>query len=144
MIFKKYWSLERNQNDVFKKSSDKLSKSELVEIQNTIYKLQQKGYNANKIIKYLQDHNEKLSERYKAERTFFTELKNLDTKEVLESADYLDLEEFNVILSPHACPICRKKTDDGNKVFSHKELSKDGYGHRPPFHANCYCILVPR
>lgn len=144
MKFKDYWTLiQKTESDILIKSSTKLTKAELIGIQNTIHELQEKGYNADKIIKYLQEHNKKLSEKYKAERAFFTELKRLDTDEVKDSAEYLDLEEYEVILSPNACPICRKKTNNGNKVFNHKEISKDGFGHAPPFHPNCYCILIP-
>lgn len=145
MNFKNYWALIKNtESEILIKSSSKLSKADLMDIQKTIFELQKKGYNATKIIKYLQDHNSKLADEYKAQRAFWTELKRMDTEEVKESGKILDLDKYEVILSPHACPVCRKKTRNGTKVFTGKDLHKSGYGHYPPFHPNCYCILIPR
>ncbi len=142
--FRKMWSiLNISPEDFFLKSSDKLSEKELREIQNVIRDMQKKGMNASKIIKYLQNHNDKLRDKNKAERAFWTELKRLDTKQVSTSGKYLDLDKYRVILSPHACEVCRKKTNDGRKIFKSSDLEKDGYGHIPPFHPNCYCVLIP-
>lgn len=130
-------------DDLFMKSEEKLTEKEIRGVQNVIRDMQKKGANASRIIKYLQDHNTKLADRYKAERAFFTELKRLDTQQVKASATYLDLDEYKVILSPHACSICRKKTQEGNRIFKSSDLRKTGYGHYPPFHPNCYCVLIP-
>lgn len=144
MQFSDFWKLfKKVEGEYLMKSSDKLTKNELVEVQRTIRAMQEKGMNANKIIRYLQDHNKKLAERYKAERAFYTELKRLDTREVKDAGEYLELHKYRVILSPSACQVCRKKTDNGRRIFTEKDLKKDGYGHYPPFHPNCYCILIP-
>lgn len=145
MNFRDYWALiKKTEGEILIKSDSKLSKAELIDIQKTIFELQKKGYNATKIIKYLQDHNAKLAEKSRAARAFWTELKRMDTEEVKESGKILDLDEYKVILSPHACPVCRKKTRNGAKVFTGKELNKTGYGHYPPFHPYCYCVLIPQ
>lgn len=143
MKFTDFWKFNQTTEDeILMKSSDKLNKSELLEIQQSIHKLQKRGYNANKIIKYLQNHNTKLAEKYKAERVFWTELKSMDTNLVIDAGKELDVHKYRVILSPHACPLCVKKTDDGKKTFTSRDFNKSGFGHYPPFHANCYCILV--
>ncbi len=129
--------------DFFLKSADKLSEKEIRDIQNTIRDMQNKGANASKIIKYLQDHNDKLKDKYKAERAFWTELKRLDTKQVKVSGNYLDIDKYKVLLSPHACPMCREKTNDGRRIFKSSDFKKAGYGHVPPFHPNCFCVLIP-
>jgi intein/homing endonuclease len=49
----------------------------------------------------------------------------------------LDINKFQVLLSPDACKTCRAKTQNGQKIFTEAEFTKDGYGHRPPFHPNC-------
>lgn len=144
-LFKQLWKLTKAFDEEYLiKSSDKLTEEELVKIQNSIHEMQGKGMNATSIIKYLQNHNEKLADKYKAERAFWTEVKRMDTEQVGESADNLDLDEFKVILSPHACPLCVKKTNNGEKVFKSTDMQKDGFGHVPPFHPNCYCIIVPK
>ena len=144
MNFKTFWKSILNNEEIVLKSDGKLSKSELTEIQSIIHRMQKQGKNANTIIKYLQDHNSKLVEQYKAARVFWTEVKREDTADVATAADELDLEEFKVILSPHACPICVGKTRNGTKVFKTSEITKAGYGHAPPFHPNCYCIILPK
>jgi len=144
MNFKTFWKSIINNEEIILKSSAKLSKSELVQVQNIIHTMQKKGKNAKSIIKYLQDHNSKLVDMYKAERAFWTEIKRMDTADVADSADELDLKEFKVILSPHACPLCLSKTNNGKKVFKSSEITKDGFGHAPPFHPNCYCVIIPK
>ncbi len=144
MLFSTYWKLlKKTEDEYLVKSSDKLTKRELMDMQNLISEMRKKGKNANAIIKYLQNHNSKLSERYKAERAFFTEVKRNDTKEVYLASEYLDIDEFRVLLSPNACEHCRKKTENGRKTFKSSEVKK-GEGHVPPFHPNCYCVLIPK
>lgn len=134
--FRKYWEV------VSKSKGGDLSPRDLVKIQQTIAQLQKRKYPAQKIIKYLQDHNSKLVEKWKAERAFWTELKNLDTQKVRELSEDLGITRYKAILSPDACPICREKTRMGTKVFDNQEMTK-GAGEVPPFHPNCYCIMVP-
>ena len=121
----------------------KLTKSELVDIQNTIKTLQDKGYASSKIISALQKKNAKLSERWKAERAYWTETKREDTGIVGEVGDEVGFTKYKVILSPNACATCIRKSDNEKKIFKNSDLQKSGYGHVPPFHPNCYCILVP-
>lgn len=123
--------------------AERLSKTELIEIQRTIAKLQEKGYPSSKIITALQKANAKLSERWKAERAYFTEVKREDTQKVGEAGGYLDITKYRVILSPNACETCRGKSNNGTKIFKTADLEKAGYGHIPPFHPNCFCILIP-
>jgi hypothetical protein len=126
----------------YSKEGEKLTRKEVVEVQDIVANLQAKGKSATSIIKYLQGWNGKLSEYWKAKRAFDTEQKRIDSQETIEAAGDLDISTFKAVLSPHACPICRRKTDNGTKIFDTKELTKSGYGHIPPFHPNCYCTLV--
>lgn len=147
MRFNFFWKLfnsDWTEHDyLIKSSQDKLTPQELKKIQEIIHKMQQEGASATKIIEYLQGWNEKLQDKYKAQRAFWTELKRLDTTQVKDSGHTLDLDEYKVLLSPNACPLCRQKTRDGSKVFKSSDLAKDGFGHVPPFHPNCYCVLIP-
>lgn len=141
MNFKDYWELEYRPEE-FRKSGKTLSKKELVDIQQKIAQLQKRGYSSTKIIKYLQNHNNKLVEKWQAERAFWTELKDLDTTRVHAAAAELGITRYKAILSPDACPICVGKTRHGVKIFDNDEMTK-GAGSVPPFHPNCYCIMVP-
>lgn len=141
MNFPDFW---KNLNGVVSFEKARLTKSELVEVQNTIARLQKKGLPASKIIDALQKKNSKLSERWKAERAFWTETKRDDTGVVSDIGEEVGFSEYKVILSPNACKTCREKTSGGRKIFKTADLHKSGYGHVPPFHPNCYCILIPK
>jgi hypothetical protein len=140
-LFREFWKAQ-NGNDIFEKKVA-LTKAEIVEVQNKIAELQKKGFPSSKIITALQKFNSKLSERWKAERAYWTETKVDDTDLIGEAGDDLGISRYKVILSPNPCPICVKKTSNGNKLFKAADLNKSGYGHVPPFHPNCYCIIFP-
>lgn len=140
-IFKEFWKAN-NEKDIFEKKAS-LTKVEIIEIQNKISELQGKGYTSEKIISALQKFNGKVAERWKAERVYWTEVKVDDTDTVTDAGEDLGISKYKVILSPNACPTCIQKTTAGSKVFKSSDLEKSGYGHVPPFHPNCYCILVP-
>jgi hypothetical protein len=145
MNFTKFWQLfNSNWSDGNYFQKTKLTSDELVKIQHFIYAQQKAGKPSTEIITALQSMNKKLNERWKAERAFWTELKRRDTVIVEESAEDLDMDEFTVILSPDACMTCRTKTENGKKVFKSSDVRKAGYGHVPPFHPNCYCIIIPK
>lgn len=137
--FSEYW---KGANYGVEKS--KLTKAEIDDIREAIGGLQKRGYPSSKIITALQKFNPKLKERWKAERVYWTESKRIDTDVVAEAGDDLGISEYKVILSPNACKTCRQKTDGGRKVFKQADIEKAGYGHQPPFHPNCYCILIPK
>lgn len=139
--FREFWK-SNNGNEIFEKKSA-LTRDEIFAVQSKIAELQSKGYPSSKIISALQEFNFKLTERWRAERAYWTEVKVDDTGIVGEAGDELGISSYKAILSPNPCPICLKKTDRGSKVFKNQDLEKSGYGHVPPFHPNCYCILVP-
>lgn len=140
MSFTDYWKAN---NGIVTFEKAKLTKSELVEVQNTIARLQKKGYPSSKIISALQKKNAKLSERWKAERAFWTEVKRDDTGIVGDLGEEVGFTKYKVILSPNACKVCVDKTNGGRKIFSNKDIEKAGYGQFVPWHPNCYCIAVP-
>lgn len=121
----------------------KLTKTEIAQVREKIEQLQSKGTSSSKIITALQKLNPKLSERWKAERAFWTETKREDTGIVGEAGEYIGFEEYRVILSPHPCKLCIDKTNNGSKIFSQKDIEKTGYGQFVPWHPNCYCVAVP-
>lgn len=143
LTFRKFWGIL---NDVEKSFSDDkaLTKNELVAVQNIIKTLQSKGLPSSKIITALQQEVSKLHEKYRAEAAYWTETKRDDTKTVGELGEDLGITKYKVILSPNACKLCRQKTENGKKIFSNADIQKTGYGHVPPLHVNCYCILIPQ
>lgn len=141
-LFAEFWKMKMHGIEPFEKAA-KLSKSELVQIQRMIGNLQKKGYISSDIITALQKANSKLSEKWRAERAYWTEVKKLDTNTIGEIGDELDLSDYQVILSPNACEKCREKTENGSKIFKNSDIQKSGYGHVPPFHPNCFCIMIP-
>lgn len=139
-IFKEFWKAN-NGGEAFAKAS--LSKAEIMEVQERISQLQKKNYPSSQIITALQKLNPKLNERWKAERAFWTETKKNDSAIIGETGDDLGISKYKVILSPHPCQLCVKKTDGGHRIFKNSDMEKSGYGHVPPFHPNCYCIVIP-
>ena len=141
--FREYYkSLFQDEVEFYKSSS--LSEKEIVEIRRYIKELEKKGANSKIIITHLQNFNKKLSEKWKAERVYYTEIKRQDTKVVAEAGKELEIKSYRVILSPNACEQCNKATNHGSKVFNNSDTQKSGYGHVPPFHPNCYCVLLPK
>ncbi len=120
----------------------RLNKQEIEGVSETIQRMQKQGAPSSQIITALHK-NPKLSERYKAERAYWTAVKRDDTEKVGLAAEELDFDKYRVILSPNACHECIKKTNDGAKIFKNADIAKSGYGHVPPFHPNCYCIMIP-
>jgi SPP1 gp7 family putative phage head morphogenesis protein len=140
-IFTDYWKARMHGQEMFAKSS--LTKSELRQVQDTIAQLQKKGLPSSEIITALQKQSKNLRMRWKAERVYWTEVKSFDTKKIGEAGEELDIVNYKVILSPHACKTCRMKSEGGRKIFKSTDIEKAGYGHVPPFHPNCYCLLIP-
>lgn len=140
MNFKEYWKIEKG----IESSNEKLSIEELKSIRKFIIELEGKGLNSSNIIKHLQTYNKKLIELWKAQQVYWTETKAMDTKIVHEASKELEVKSYRVVLSPSACPICREKTSNGSKIFKNSDFTKSEYGHVPPFHPNCYCIVLPK
>ncbi len=131
------------ENEMFWKSSTTaLTIKELQEAQKLIFDLQAKGLPSSKIIAKLQLWNTKLTEKYRAERVFFTEVKRKESQQVADAGEKLDLDKYRVILSPHACPICRKISNDGKRIYDANDIADAK--EIPPYHPNCYCILIPK
>lgn len=126
-----------------KSATDALTEKELNDVRWFIEHQRANGVISSAIIKKLQKFNHKLSHPYNAERAYWTEVKRLDTKTILEDAEELDISKFRVSLSPSACELCRQKTGNGKKEFDTSLINKEGYGHAPPYHPNCYCICIP-
>lgn len=155
--FKEWWGLkqqraqlvaERNllREEIGKsrvEKAKKLSEKELTDARGLIAYYNKRRYTATQTIKALQRKFGKLADKPDAARVYWTETKRDDTNAVHELGKEIGFTKFKVILSPSACHVCRKKTQDGDKIFKSAELQKSGYGHAPPFHPNCFCILVP-
>lgn len=125
------------------KSDDKMSESEISQARSLIALYNKRRKTATQTIKALRRKFSKLADPSAAARVYWTETKRDDTDAVIDLGDEIGFDTYKVILSPSACKVCVKKTANGNKVFKASELQKSGHGHKPPFHPNCYCILVP-
>lgn len=121
----------------------RLNKMEIQEVNEAIVRMQKRGLPSSRIITALQKQQPKLADRYKAERAYWTAVKHDDTQKVGMAGEELDFDKYKVILSPNACTVCIDKTKDGTKIFKNADIEKSGYGHVPPFHPNCYCIMIP-
>lgn len=152
--FREWWSLRQQRSQLIAErdllrnksrvqKSDNLSDKEITEARALIALYNKRHRTATQIIKALQRKFGKLASKPDAARVFWTETKKADTDAVQSMATEYGFDKFKIILSPSACAVCRKKTDNGTKIFKNSELNKSGYGHKPPFHPNCYCILVP-
>lgn len=133
--FKNTWKQIFKTAELLEKA-ERLSMSEIAEVRRIIIELQGKEIPSSKIITRLQESNSKLSERWKAERAYWTEVKRDDTTIIGEASEEIDVTKFKVILPPHACKTCVTKTNNGNKIFKNTDIQKSGYGHVPPFHPN--------
>ena len=141
--FKNYYkSLFEEDNEFYKSSA--LTDKEIVDCRKYIAELQKKDAPAKVIIEHLQHFNPKLMEKWRAERVYYTETKKQDSNVVGEAGQELEIKSYRVILSPHACDVCHQKSMNGTKVFKNSDITKGGYGHVPPFHPNCYCVLLPK
>ncbi len=102
-LFKEFWKVQ-NGAEIFEKS-DALTKAEVIAVQKKIEELQARGLPSSKIISALQKFNGKLSQKWRAERAYWTGVKKEDTKLVGEAGDDLGISKYKVILSPNACRI---------------------------------------
>lgn len=141
--FTNYWKSLNSSYEEFQKSSS-LTIKELKEIRQYIKALQDKGAISKTIIGHLQKFNSKISELWKAERVYYTEIKRDNSQTVGEIGEELEIKSYRVVLSPHACGACHKSSNNGNKIFKTSDIQKAEYGVVPPFHPNCYCILLPK
>ena len=123
--------------------AEKLSDDEISEARGLIAYYNKHHFTATQTINALRRKFRKLADQPDAARVYWTETKRDDTKATLDVSREIGFDTFKVILSPSACHICREKTQNGAKVFKASELEKSGWGHKPPFHPSCYCILVP-
>ena len=134
--------------EMFAKSS--LTKSELRQVQDTIAQLQKKGLPSSEIITALQKQSKNLRMRWKAERVYWTEVKSFDTKKIGEAGEELggqvaaaDVGQLVDDESERARVAVLGGRESGRKIFKSTDIEKAGYGHVPPFHPNCYCLLIP-
>lgn len=126
----------------WKSSNDPLTEEELSKIRTIVRDLEGKKKTSSYIIAVLQRTFPKLSEKWRAERAYWTEVKAMESKEVESEAKELDLQKFIIIPSPNACDVCLKVSGKGKKVFTSKDLYYNGRDI-PPIHPNCFCVLLP-
>jgi hypothetical protein len=121
--------------------ADKMSESEITEARALIAQYNKRHKTATQTIDALM--RKFAVTQPAAARVFWTETKKSDTAATLKLGAEIGFSKYQVILSPSACKVCVKKTDNGKKIFSDKEVHKTGHGEFVPFHPNCYCICVP-
>ena len=78
------------------------------------------------------------SKKYEAERLMRTESARVQTEIQKQSYKKYDIEDYEFIAEPNACPICA--TLNG-KVFKVKDMSAGI--NACPMHANCRCSAAP-
>ena len=146
MNFKSYYKgilKDLPENEYFWKSNTvALTVKELMEARSLIFELQQKGLPSSKIISKLQDWNAKLVERYRAERVFWTETKRRESAQVADAGEELKIDNYRVILSPNACDVCKKISQNGKRIYDSNDIADAK--EIPPYHPNCYCVLIPK
>lgn len=122
---------------------EKMSDEELTEARALIALYNKKHKTATQTIKALSNKFRKLASEPDAARVYWTETKKADVKATHELGKEIGFTKYRTILSPNACALCRRKSNNGTKVFSNADLAKSGYGEFVPWHPNCYCITVP-
>jgi len=154
--FKEWWELRQQRNQLkaerailreaigkarVEKTNDAIRDEDITDARSLIALYNKRHKTATQTIKALM--RKFTLDQPAAARVFWTETKRDDTNAVLDIGKEIGFDTYKVILSPSACPVCVKKTDNGAKIFKAAELEKSGHGHKPPFHPNCYCVLVP-
>lgn len=137
----KQWHEEHPFNIPRVEKADSLSEGELTEARGMIALYNKRRRTATQTIGALMRKFK--IDQPGAARVYWTETKRADTDAILDIGKEIGFSKYKVVLSPSACPVCVRKTDDGKKIFKAAELNKSGHGHKPPFHPNCYCILIP-
>ena len=138
-IFKEFYtSLNENDSEFYKSSA--LTDKEISSIRHYIKALQDKGATSKIIIKHLQGFNNKISDLWKAERVYYTEIKRADTEIIADIGDELEVKTYKAVLSPNACFACKKALQ--GKVLKSNQIIKNG-NPIVPVHPNCYCVLLP-
>lgn len=134
MNFKSFWQ-------EFNKGRDALTKDELAQVNRLITNLEEQKKPSSFIISALQSHFPKLKEKYRAETAYWTESKKKETGIIAENAANIGLKKFRIVNTPSACDDCKKAGEYGKKIFSSKDIEKDG---KPivPVHPNCYCVII--
>lgn len=122
---------------------DAMSDNELVEARALISLYNKKRKPAFMTIKALRRKFRKLATQGDAARVYWTETKKADVNATLELGKEIGFTKYRTILSPNACNLCRRKSENGTKIFSSADLAKSGHGEFVPWHPNCYCITVP-
>jgi hypothetical protein len=126
--FQEFWK------DQFYKS---LNIKTLRKIREIIIEMEADRIPSREIISYLQENFSELSELWKAERAYWTEVKKLESNNILNDAEDLGIQKFRIVPSPNACPLCKKVSGNGKRIFTKKEI--DGV---LPIHPNCYCTMA--
>lgn len=134
MTFKEFWTN-------FTRIEKKLTNAQINEVQEIIDRLEAKKIPSSKIITVLQQKFSELSERYAAERAYWTESKKKETEIIFDNAEDLKLKTFRIINTPGACKKCREVSGHGDKRFKSADIQKDGKTI-VPIHPNCYCLLL--
>ena len=121
-------------------NSDKLSAQEISEIRSAIKDFKDSKITFKQLMTKIKSYK-KLDEPYKIQRVLRTELSRNDTLETKQDAKEEGIKKFKIRPSPGACEKCLKISEHGRKIFTEKELKKDGK-ELVPFHPQCNCTLI--
>ena len=142
MDFKEFWKSHPFVIPRLEKE-EAMSDNELTEARALIALYNKKRKPAFLTIKALRRKFGKLATQSDAARVYWTETKKADVQATHELGKEIGFTKYRTILSPNACPLCRRKSENGTKIFSNADLAKSGYGEFVPWHPQCYCIVVP-
>lgn len=140
MSFKSFWKTKPFDLPTFEKA-EKLSRDELVKVRELISTYQARNWRSSQIIEKIQGVLQ--IDQYRAQRVYDTEVKRRDVVATRELGKQVGFTKYGVVISPNACALCRRKTDNGAKIFSDADIHKTGYGQFVPWHPNCFCIAIP-
>jgi len=132
-IFKNVWQKLNKSDALNQKELDRIrDKMDLWDDKNVPYSVK---------VDRVKRLSPKLKEQYRAEQVIRTEDKRLETEKIKEDAEELDIDRFTILTQPTECDVCQARSQNGTKIYTQSELDKLGGG--PPWHPNCYCLLVP-
>jgi len=121
----------------------KLTDAQVRQVRSIITKMSEEGKMSSEIIAHLQNKFSKLSEKWKAERAFWTEKKRIDATDIKDKAEDLDFERFRILPNTGACPECIRFSNNGKKIFNSRADMVYKGRPAPPIHPGCYCLVLP-
>jgi len=133
--FKQFWKEQYEK-------SEALTWKQMLEVRKIIVDGLKLGISDTAIMDELSNRFKKLQDRSRLETVFYTESHRYRTKELKRQAKREGVVKFKIDIRGDTCPLCRKFTNNGKKIFTKEELVVDGRSV-PPIHPRCLCVIIP-